>query len=283
MQKIDDLQLEIKSFESEIANLQAELVAVGGRTLELSLGESDAETISKSVRLAAAQVVERQPVLRGLKDAIAELSSRLIQKQSQLEELEVVELKQSRKKRIEQGKSLLRAKFADVETAAQSLQNLYFNLKAIALEYEKDFAEINPPTSSGAVLNRNSLLNIEPLYLPHFVEEKDRFVLSNKFFDLFQQERRLIEQQRLDQSRLYRQDQERQWAEIKQKQAEEKLRTEREYRASLLSTKQLELKDFKSVRSERLSSLKTADVGRFDSAIAKLKEEIADLEKPMQP
>jgi hypothetical protein len=280
MQKIDDLQLEIKSFETEIQKLQAELTAVGGFTMKLASSNAPSE-IAKSIRTEAQQVLERQPALKGLRDAIAELNCRLRPKKAQLQELEKELLKQHRIERIEEGRSRLRSKFGDVETMAQSLENLYLNLKAIALEYEEDFSQINLPTSGGAALNRNSLLNIEPLYLPHFVEEKDRFVLSNKFFDLFQQERRLIEQQRLEQSRLYRQDQQSQWAEIKQKQSEEKLRTEREYRASILSTKQLQLRDFKSARSERLSSLKTADVAGFDSAIAKLEQEIENLEKPV--
>jgi hypothetical protein len=37
MQKIDDLRLEIFSFEDEIASLQHELAAAGGRTLKLAI------------------------------------------------------------------------------------------------------------------------------------------------------------------------------------------------------------------------------------------------------
>ena len=176
MQQINDLKQEIKGFETEIAKLKQELTIIGGYTLELATSNDPSE-IAKSFRLEAQKIVDRAPAIQGIKNAIAELTSRLNQKQSQLQDLEAVELKKQRQNRIIEGRSRLRAKFADVEAAAKSLQNLYFDLKAIAAEYEKDFAQIHPPTSGGTALNRNSLLNIEPLTIPQFVEEKERQLL----------------------------------------------------------------------------------------------------------
>lgn len=280
--KIDDLKQEIKSFENEIEKLQQELTAIGGRTLELSLGASDAETISKSVRLAASQVVERQPVLKGLKDAIAELTSHLVQKQSQLQQLEAVELKQETKRRVEEGRSRLRSKFPDIETAAQSLQNLFFELKAIALEYEADFAQIHPPTSGGTALNRNSLLNYEVLALPTITEENQRFILNSRFINLFEAERKAIERQRLENSQAYRLERQREQAEIKQRELDEQLKIEEKERQSLLKSKRLQLAEYKDARRNRLAGLATANVSDFDDAIAKLEAEIENLQKPVQ-
>lgn len=281
MQKIDDLRSEIKAFEDEIRKLQQELTVVGGFTMQLATSNAPSE-IAKSIRTEAQQVLERAPAIQGLKNAISELMAQLAQKKAQLEQLEVEQLKQSRKERIEEGKSRLRSKFTDVETAAQSLQNLYFDLKAIALEYETDFAQIHPPSSGHKQLNRAALLNYELLWLPQLTEESDRFILHSKVIDIFEAEKKALQQQRLEASRSSRQNHEDMVAQLKQREVDEKMRTEREYRASLLVTKQQELKDFKSARAERLAALKTADVGGFDSAIALLQEEIEQLEKPVQ-
>ena len=84
MQQIDDLKQEIKSFEAEITKLEQELTVVGGFTMQLATSNAPSE-IAKSIRTEAQQVLERQPAIKGLRDAIAELTSRLNQKQSQLQ------------------------------------------------------------------------------------------------------------------------------------------------------------------------------------------------------
>lgn len=114
------------------------------------------------------------------------------------------------------------------------------------------------------------------------IEKSGAFTLSSRTVDLFAPEQKAAQDEQLARSRENRLHEEQLWAGIKQKEVQEKLRVEREYRASLLVTKQQELKDFKSARLERLSALKTADVGGFDSAIASLETEIEDLEKFMR-
>lgn len=281
MQQIDDLKQEIQSFEAEIAKLQQELTVVGGFTMQLATSNAPSE-IAKSIRADAQQVLERQPAIKGLRDAIAELTSRLNQKQSQLQELEVVKLKKHRQDRIIEGQSRLRAKFSDVEAVAQSLQNLYFDLKAIALEYEPDFAQIHPPTPGGIALNRNSLLNIEPLTIPHFAEEKDRFVLSNKFFDLFSAERELLQKQREEAGRRSKQNHEDMLAQIKQRELDKQRAIEEKERQLLLPIKRSQLAEYKDARRNTLAGLKTANVSDFDDAIASLEVEIESLQKPVQ-
>ncbi len=283
MHKIDELRQEIKSFEVEISSLEKELAAVGGRTLQLASGENSASAISKSIRQEAEQIIERQPVLKGIKDAIAELNSRLQPKKAQLGELEAQELKQHRIERIEQGRSRLRDKFADVEQAAESLKSLFFELKAIAQEYERDFAEINPPTSGGSVLNRNSLLNYEVLALPTITEENQRFILNSRFINLFEAERKAIERERLEQSQAYRDDHKQQLAQAQQRRVDEQMLVARKQSESFVNQKQEELKTLINKRAWSLNGQAATNPSEFDGAIAKLKEEIADLEKPMQP
>ena len=48
MQKIDDLRLEIFSFEDEIALLQHELAAAGGRTLQLAILETIIQALTEA-------------------------------------------------------------------------------------------------------------------------------------------------------------------------------------------------------------------------------------------
>jgi hypothetical protein len=275
--KIDELRQEIKSFEIEIEKLQQQLVVAGGRTLQLATGNSPSD-ISQFVQAEAKRIVDNQPVLRGLKDAIVELNNRLAQKKVEFQELEAVELKQSRKKRIEEGQQKLRAKVRDVGTAAQSLESLYFELKAITAEYEQDFNCLYPPTPSRQMLNRTSLLNFGLLTIPTLTENDGQFLLNSQALDVFESEKAALQKQRQEASRRSQQNHDDMMAQLRQREADEKLRTEREYRASLLISKRQELKDFVAARSDRLLTLKTADVGGFDSAIAKLQEEIENLE-----
>jgi chromosome segregation ATPase len=87
MHKIDELRQEIKSFEVEISSLEKELAAVGGRTLQLASGDSNATAISKAIRSEAQRLIQQQPVVQGLRDAIAELNSRLQPKKYSLTNL----------------------------------------------------------------------------------------------------------------------------------------------------------------------------------------------------
>ncbi len=281
MQKIDELRQEIKAFSDEIEKLQAELATIGRKTLQLASGES-ASDISSSVRGEAIRIIEQQPVIQGLKNAIAELTSRLVQKKAQLQELETAELKRETTRRAREGQSRLRAKFSDVETAAQSLQNLFFELKAIALEYEADFAQIHPPTSGHKQLNRAALLNYEVLALPTITEENQRFILNSRFINLFEAERKAIERQRLEQSQTWRQNHQQQMAEIKQRELDEQLRIEEKERQSLLKSKRSQLTEYEDARRNRLASLATANVSGFDDAIAQLEEDIKKLQESSQ-
>jgi DNA-binding protein H-NS len=277
MQKIDDLQLEIKSFESEIANLQAELAAAGGVSLRLASGES-ANNISLSIRAEAIRLIETQPVIRGLRDAIAELTSHLNQKQIQVQELEKQQQQQDRLKRVEQAKQKLRQHIEKVDNIASLLQSEFLLLKAIYQESNADFKALGSAEPGSYAYGMNQLIHFEFLRLPVLHEKDGSFILSSRVFDLFGPEQKAKQEEQAARSRVYRENHERETAEIKQRELEEKLRTEREYRASLLVTKQQELKDFKSARTDRLASLKTADVGGFDSAIASLEAEITALE-----
>ncbi|WP_009630209.1 hypothetical protein [Synechocystis sp. PCC 7509] len=280
MQKIDELRQEIKAFEVEITKLQAELLAAS--QIAPPMQSNSPEAIANAFRSAAVVTHERIADVQGIRNAIAELTARLAQKKSQFEELEVQQLKQLREKRIEEGKQKLRAKFGDVEKMAEALEGLYFGLKAIALEYEKDFAQIHPPTSGGTALNRNSLLNIEPLTIPHFVEEKDRFVLSNKFFDLFEAEKEALQRQRIEASIRSQQNHQDLLAQIKQRELDKQRALEQQERAAFIAQKQEQLQTMKSQRGWDMRGQAATNFHPLHDAIASLEAEIENLEKPVQ-
>jgi predicted RNase H-like nuclease (RuvC/YqgF family) len=225
MQKIDALRREIESFEAEISSLQKELARVGGKTLELATSENSASAISKSIRQEAEQIVERQPVLRGIKDAIAELTSRLNEKQSQFEQLQSELEKQERVKRVEIAKQQLREHIEKVDDIASLLESEYLLLKTIYKESNADFKALGSAEPGSYAYGMNQLINFEFLRLPVLHEKDGSFILSSRVFDLFGSEQKARQQEQAAQSRAYREDREREWAQIKQREAEKKLRT----------------------------------------------------------
>lgn len=277
-QRIDELKNEIQSYELEIAKLQQELAAAGGRTVELATS-TEPSAIATAIRTEAVRIVEQQPILRGIQDAIAQLTSRLTQKKSQLQQLETAELKQQRLQRVEQGKSELRAKFSDIEKVAESLKNLFLELKEIALKYEKDFAEIHPPSSGHRQLNRAGLLNYEVLWLPQITEVDDRFILSSKVVDLFEAEKKAVQQQRLEASRRSRQSHQEMIAEIQQRERQQREQVEAQEREQVLGLKHKQLAEAKKARRDRLVGLPNANVTYFDDIIAALETEIVSLQE----
>lgn len=278
MQQIEALRQEIQSYEDEIRKLQQELAAAGGRTLELATS-ADPSSIATAVREQAQQVIEQQPVLKGLKDAIAELSSRLQQKKAQLQELETAELKRQQLQRVEEGRAKLREKFTDVERVAEALKNLFFELKTLAREYEADFSQIHPPSSGQRQLNRAALLNYEALLLPQIAEVGDRFVLGSKAIDIFEAEKKAFQQQRLEQSLVRRRNHEQQMTEIRERQAALQAQEEKKQLQAKLSAKQSELKGITARRAEFKSWGGSMNLSGFDHAIAELEKEIASLEE----
>ncbi len=86
MQQIDDLRLEIKSFEFEIQKLQQELSA--NSQIAPKAVSNSPEAIAAAFRSAAVATTERIADVQGIRGAIAELTDRLQPKKVQLGELE---------------------------------------------------------------------------------------------------------------------------------------------------------------------------------------------------
>lgn len=280
--KIEQLRQEIESFEAEISSLEKELAAVGGRTLQLASGESNATTISKTIRSEAQRVIEQQSIVQGLRNAIAELNSRLQPKKIQLGELEAQQLRQHRLERVDEGRSRLRGKFTDVEKVAESLKNLFFELKAIALEYERDFAQVHPPGSGNIVLNTASLLNYEAIALPQLVEKDGRFILGSKYIDLFEVEKETLRMQRVQQSLAYSENHKQQMAQSKQRRLDEEMLIARKEREAFIHQKQEQLQTLINKKGWALRGQAATNPSEFDGVIAKLQTEIADLDKIKQ-
>jgi DNA repair exonuclease SbcCD ATPase subunit len=282
MQKIDDLQLEIKSFETEIQKLQAELTAVGGFTMKLATSTAPSE-IAKSIRTEAQQVLERQPALKGLRDAIAELTSRLKQKQVQLQKLQVVELKEARKERVENAKQKLREQFERVDDIASLLESAYYDLKAIYKEANPDFKALGSAEPGSYSYQIHQLINFDFLQVPVLVEKSGAFTLGSRTINLFEAEQKAVKDEQTARSRDYRLEREQEWAEAKQQKKDEEARIELEDRAALLKYKQSEVAGAKAERKRLLDSLATMNVSGFDRVIFQLEAEIENLKKPVQP
>jgi hypothetical protein len=280
MYKIDELRLEIKSFEDEIAKLKQELNAASQVAPRMESGS--AIDISNAYRVAAVATHERIADVQAIRGAIAELNSRLTQKQTQFEELQRERQKQERVKQVEIAKQQLRQHIEKVDNIASLLQSEFLALKVIYQQSNADFKALGSAEPGSYSYSIHQLIHFEFLKLPVLHEKDGSFILSSRIFDLFGPEQKAKQEEQAARSREWRENHEREMAEVKQKQIEQRSQIERQERKSLLINKQSELAEFQAARTERLSSLASANVNYFDDAIAKLKEEIETLDKIKQ-
>lgn len=278
--KIDDLQLEIKSFESEIQKLQQELSANSQIAPKAVLNSPQA--IADAFRSAAVATTERIADVQGIRGAIAELSSGLAQKQVQLQKLEMEQLKQARIERVETAKQKLRQQIERVDDIASLLELAYYDLKAVYKEANPDFKALGSAAPGSYSYQLHQLINFDFLQVPVLVEKSGAFTLGSRAIDLFAPERKAVKDEQTARSRDYRLEQERQWAEIKQQKADEEARIQQEDKAALLKYKQSHLVGAKAERKRLLDSLATMNVSGFDRVIFQLEAEIENLEKLMQ-
>ena len=275
--KIDDLKQEIKSFEAEIGKLQQELSA--NSQIAPKAVSASPEAIADAFRSAAVATHERIADVQGIRGAIAELTSRLAQKQVQLQKLESVELKQARIERVQTAKQKLREHVEKIEDIASLLELAYYDLKALYKEANPDFKALGSAEPGSYSYQLHQLINFDFLQVPVFVEKSGAFTLGSRAIDLFAPERKAVRDEQMARSRDYRLEQERQWAEVKQQKADEEARIQQEDRAALLKYKQSEVAGAKAERKRLLDSLATMNVSGFDRVIFQLEAEIESLQK----
>ena len=278
--KIDDLQLEIKSFEFEIQKLQQELSA--NSQIAPKAVSNSPEAIADAFRSAAVATTERIADVQGIRGAIAELTSRLNQKQSQLQKLEAVELKQARTERVETAKQKLREQIERVDDIASLLESAYLELKAIYKEANPDFKALGSAEPGSYSYQLHQLIHFDFLRVPVLVEKSGAFTIGSRTINLFEAEQKAVRDEQMARSRDHRLEQERQWAEVKRRKADEEARIQQEDRAALLKYKQSHLAGAKAERKRLLDSLATMNVSGFDRVIFQLEAEIENLEKPVQ-
>lgn len=278
MQKVEQLKQEIEDFEREIQKLQQQLAAAGGRTLQLAIGDSPSD-ISKALQLEAQQVVERQPVLQGIRNAIAELTTRLNQKQSQLQQLEKEQQKQARVKRVEVAQQKLREQVEKIDDIASLLESAYLDLKAIYKEANPDFKALSSAEPGSYAYTMHQLIHFQVVQVPTLVEKNGSFTLGSRTVNLFEPEQKAAREEQAARSRAYRENREKQMAEIQQKQIAEEARQRREQLEAMLSAKQAELEGIKARRAELKTWGGSMNLSGFDHAIAQLEHEIASLEE----
>lgn len=267
------LKGEIQSYQVEISRLEQEMAHLSKST---ALSASSPAGIADAIRKNALESPARQAELQGIKNAIAELTSRLNQKQQQFAELKKERQHQLHLAQLAQGRQEIRSKVGEVEAAAQSLRSLYLELKLLASRYEPDFQALYP-TSSAAFrfLNIYSLIDFQQLSIPKLDEQEGRFTLSCASFDVYAAEK--LRQKEEEQRKFLRlQAQADEQARVMQQQRErEQQQRECERLTSLLEQKKLErayLLDQKSIWGSSMN------VDRLTAKIEALDVEITEMQ-----
>ncbi len=197
-----ELQSQIEAYEAELAKLKSELKQLTQPKADPpSAIRQTPSAIADAIRRNTKEAAEKQLLVQGFEDAIAELTSALEWRQEQLAQLEKEQIRESRLLRVEQGREKIRAQIGEVENAAENLKNLFMNLRFLAAEYSEDFSAVYPASSGAITLNTAYLLNYGTLSIPKLTEEGGRFNLTCVRFDPFQAER------------------ERHWQEVREKEA----------------------------------------------------------------
>ncbi|MGL4621485.1 MAG: hypothetical protein ACRCZS_20900 [Chroococcidiopsis sp.] len=279
MTEIQRLTNEIESYQQELTKLKTELSAAS-QVIPKVQSDSAAD-ISSAFRAAAVATHERASDIQGIRNAIAELTTRLNQKQIQFEELEKEQQKQARVKRVEAAQQKLREQVEKIDDIASLLESAYYDLKAIYKEANSDFKANGSAAPGSYAYGMHQLIHFEFPRLPVLIEKDGSFTLGSRVFDLFEPEKKAEQAERAARSRAYRLERERELTEIKQRELDEKLRIERQEAAALLKNKRSQLEAFRAERARWLAGLATANVSDFDDAIAKLEAEIENLQKPV--
>ncbi len=270
------LQSQIELYESEISKLQSELQQLTQPKADPQLDSPGA--IASAIRQSVKDTVERQQLVQGIEEAIAELTSALEWRQEQLAQLEKQQIRESRLERIEQGRQKIRAQFDEVEKAAENLKTLFMNLRFLAGEYGEDFSAIHPPSSGTVALNTSYLLNFGALSIPKLVEENERFHLSCIPFDPFQAEKdKHWQEVRQKEAKIHREGAEL-VARLRLEKQQQEQRQQRENLTLQLEQKKNDLESLSVRRNEFVSWRGGVNLDAITSSIRNLVEEIRQIE-----
>ncbi len=271
-----ELQSQIKDFEFELSKLHLELKQLTHPKADPQLDSPGA--IASAIRQSAKDTAEKQLVIRGIEDAIAELTSALQWRQQQLAALEKEQIREFRNRRVQEGREKIRAQIDEVENAAENLKTLFMHLRLLAAEYAEDFSAIYPATSGEITLNTAYLLNYGVLSIPKLTEESGRFNLSCIRFDPFQAEKdRHLQEVREKDAKIHREGaQTLVRLQLEKKQQEQ--RQQREKMTLQMEQKKSDLESLYMRRKELNSWGGNVNLDAINNSIGSLIKEIREIE-----
>lgn len=241
---------------------------------------SSPSDIAQAVRLTAAEAPARQAEVQGLRNAIAELTSRLQTRQASLADLERQQVRQQRLARLEEGKRRIRGKGKELQQAAQAVQSLLSDLEALNREYREDFNALYP-NPAFTFLGVDGLVSFQPISLPKLVElEGKRFQVSGIAFDPSEAERlRAREEEGRRFAQLLHPSRE-QLQVVQERREREKAEQERERLKSLLEEKKNERRYFQD-EHHKWSRAGGMNLDRITNRIGSLNQEIDQIESQL--
>lgn len=274
--KIITLEAEISAIKSEISRLQQQEQQLK-KDLPVAIYQGDPARFSVDTKVASEKLSIQEPKLGWIADAIAALEGQLPAKIAALIELKKQEEDQARRQRLEDGKTRLRAKAKDVETAAALLESLYLEFKSIHSECSGDFR--SEYYIAGSYLPWDSLLGFQNLCIPKLVESHGRFTLIGENFDVFAAEKRAadLKERQAYATRLVEAERVRNEADRRRKNGI--IQQEVDQLSGELSMKQKELKSAEETRAEWVKYKSSeSDINRANHFISGLSFEVKELE-----
>lgn len=270
------LRSQIEDYEIELGKLQSELKQLTQPKIDPQPDSPGA--IASAIRQNAKDTAEKQLLVRGIEEAIAELTNALEWRQEQLAQLEKEQIRESRLLRVEEGREKIHAQISEVENAAENLKNLFMNLRFIAGQYGEDFSKIYPPSSGSITLNTAYLLNYGPLSIPKLTEENGLFNLSCVRFDPFQAEReRHLQEVRERDAKIHRQGAE-MLARLQREKKQQEHRQQREKLTLEMQRKKSDLEIIYARRNELSSWGGNVNLDAINGSTRALVQEIRQIE-----
>lgn len=284
--EIQRLQSEIQQHSDEIEELQTELE-------QLTRSNSESPDSPAGVAEAVRAVAAAQPVIVGLRDAIATLQVNVEKKQKALISLERVVLENTKRERLEIGKEKLRIQAEQLKELGDSIEASLLEIKALSEEFSCDYRALHCSQQSGIYHDYSGLVGFGvACCVPVLVEDGRRFSLATRTIDLFSTDRQ-AQQTALHADRAQiegrlRQSMIRTQAELEERQQEAvrgKAENKQQDLSQLLLQKRADLRVAQDLRAGEAAEVDRGvklDLSRIDNHISDLTSEIRQLESQFE-
>lgn len=185
--QIEHLELEIASYEQEIAALKGEVERI--QRLTPRPQSNDPSEITKAFTSVAQEVHRRAADLSGLNSAIAHMQQLISDRRQTIVALKAQQAEQQRVERLEAGKAAIRTEMEAINQLSGEIETRIWHLKKLwkehdALQYSpQDIAAINR-----GIETRKPLVQFFSAVVPLVQEKRDRFEVGQRIIPLFQEE-----------------------------------------------------------------------------------------------